>query len=430
MSNALPRPQAEESHQDDEATNRIEAAPEMEARPVPTWFPRPPRREEPEELAERYRHMQQEPLRTARAGSREYEEFNRGFDAAQERRPAMARQVFTGEQRPGANEASPQTRPAAPHRAGLGRSFVFASLAASVTGGLIGLAATQFDAITRTTSDFAAAALASFHQDREKATAKPAAVAANKTVISKKPVATATLDVADTSGALNSMIPLILRAEPAAAGQTLALRISGLPEDAYLTAGTRISGDSWLLNPGQEQNVKLVVPKSGKPKFDVAVAAIETGSGELAAPMKELTVAIDDPNLQVEPANAPPETATIQGGLGERQDPPVEAVTAEEETSAAAVTPEAADLLRKGELLLKSGDLAAARQFYERAYAQGAVAGAMGAGKTYDPVVFAELNVQGIAPDPAKAMEWYKRAEDQGLADAAPAIEALQALAK
>jgi TPR repeat protein len=92
------------------------------------------------------------------------------------------------------------------------------------------------------------------------------------------------------------------------------------------------------------------------------------------------------------------------------------------------VTPEVADWLRKGDLLLKSGDLAVARQFYERAYAQGAAAGAMGVGKTYDPVVFAELNVQGIAPDPAKAMEWYLRAEGQGAPDAASAMEALQAL--
>ena len=233
--------------------------------------------------------------------------------------------------------------------------------------------------------------------------------------------------VADASGALNSMIPLILRAEPGAEGQSLALRLSGLPEDAYLTAGTREAGNSWLLDPGQEQNVKLVVPKAGKPKFDVEVAAIETGTGELAAPVKELTVAIDEAKLVVEPANAPPETAIVQGGIGSRQDLPAQGPA---DDAALAAAPEAADLLRKGELLLKSGDLAAARQFYERAYAQGAAAGAMGAGRTYDPVVFADLNVQGIAPDPAKAMEWYKRAESQGLADAASAIEALQALAK
>jgi TPR repeat protein len=115
----------------------------------------------------------------------------------------------------------------------------------------------------------------------------------------------------------------------------------------------------------------------------------------------------------------------IQGGIGARQDLPA---ADSSEIHTASVAPEAADLVRKGDVLLKSGDLAAARQFYERAYAQGAAAGAMGVAKTYDPVVFAELNVQGIVPDPAKAMEWYKRAEDQGLPDAASAIEALQAL--
>jgi hypothetical protein len=403
-----------------EETSRIDA----EKRTAPTWLSRSERREEPEESVERQHHMQQEPLRAYRSGSREQEEFSRGFEPPD----GMTRQVFS--QRGRESEARPHARRPGPHRGGLGKSFVFASLAASLTGGLIGLAAAQFDAIKQTASEFAAATFASSQAEPEMAILKPAAAPANQTVISKKPVATATLDVADASGALNSMIPLILRAEPAAEGQILALRVSGLPEDAYLTAGTRQTGNSWLLDPGQEQNVKLVVPKAGKPKFDVEVAAIETGSGELAAPVKELTVAIDDPNLQVEPANAPPETAAIQGGIGSRQDLPAQNTADDTEIQAASATSETADLMRKGELLLKSGDLAAARLFYERAYAQGAAAGALGAGKTYDPVVFADLNVQGIAPDPAKAMEWYKRAESQGLPDAASAIEALKALAK
>jgi hypothetical protein len=416
MNNPLPGPQADEPVQEGEETNRIEAAPETDERPAPSWFPRPYRREAPEELAERYRHTQQEPLRIARAGSHELEEFNRGFEPAQE--PLNA------------SEPKVRAPPTASIRSGLGKNFIFASLAASVTGGLIGLAAAQFGTIKQATGDFAAATLAGFQQEGEKAAMKPAAAATKKTVISKKPVATATLEVADANGALNSMIPLILRAEPAAEGQTLALRISGLPEDAYLTAGTRVSGNSWLLNPGQEQDVKLVVSKAHTPKFDVAVAAIETGTGELAAPMKELTVAIDDPKLQVVPANAPPETTTIQVATRDRHDLPVDALTGEGETRSAVMTAEAAYLVRKGDLLLKFGDLAGARQFYERAYARGAAAGAMGVAKTYDPVVFAELNVQGISPDPAKAMEWYRRAEEQGLTGAASAMEALQILAK
>lgn len=418
MHNAPPRPQAEETVETIEETNRIDAVERTE----PSWFPRSERRAEPEEPDERQRHMRQEPSRAYRSGSREQEEFSRGFDPPE----GMTRQVFN--QR--GSEARPHARRPGRQRGGLGKSFVFASLAASLTGGLIGLAAAQFDAIKQTASELAATSFASFRPEPEMATLKPAATPANRTVISKKPVATATLDVADASGALNSMIPLILRAEPAAEGQNLALRISGLPEDAYLTAGTREAGNSWLLNPGQEQNLKLVVPKAGKAKFDVEVAAIETGTGELAAPVKELTVAIDDPNLQVEPANAAPDTAFVQAGTGSRQDLPAPLTADGTEIQAASATSETADLMRKGELLLKSGDLAAARLFYERAYAKGAAAGALGAGNTYDPVVFADLNVQGIAPDSVKAMEWYKRAEDLGLSDAASAIEALKALAK
>ncbi len=416
MSNPLPPPPADEPIQEGEETKQIEAAPETDERPAPSWFPRPYRREAPEELAERYRHLQQDPLRVFRAGSRENDEFNRGFE------PAQAP--------PNASEPKVPARRASSIGSGLGKNFIFVSLAASVTGGLIGLTAAQFGTIKQATSDFVAVALAGFQQEGEKVLASPAAAVTRKTVISMKPVATATLEVADANGTLNSMIPLILRAEPAAEGQTLALRISGLPEDAYLTAGTRVSGNSWLLNPGQEQDVKLVVPKANTPKFDVAVAAIETGTGELAAPMKELTVAIDDPKLQVVPANAPPETAAIQVAIGDRHDLPLDTLTGAGETRTVAMTPEAAYLVRKGDLLLRFGDLAAARQFYERAYAQGAAAGAMGVAKTYDPVVFAELNVQGIAPDPAKAMEWYKRAEEKGLPAAASAMEALQILAK
>ena len=276
MSNPLPPPPADEPVPQGEEPDQIEAAPETDERPAPNWFPRPYRREAPEELAERYRHLQQDPLlRVFRAGSRENDEFNRGFE------PAQAP--------PNASEPKVPARRAALIRSALGKNFIFVSLAASVTGGLIGLTAAQFGTIKQATSDFAAATLAGFQQEGEKVLASPAAAATRKTVISMKPVATATLEVADANGTLNSMIPLILRAEPAAEGQTLALRISGLPEDAYLTVGTRVSGNSWLLNPGQEQDVKLVVPKANTPKFDVAVAAIETGTGELAAPMEELT---------------------------------------------------------------------------------------------------------------------------------------------
>ena len=110
------------------------------------------------------------------------------------------------------------------------------------------------------------------------------------------------------------MIPLALNAEPAFENQELAIKITGLPASAYLTAGKKISDNTWILKDGEEDGINLFVPQSDTPKFDISISAIETNTGELAAPVKEMTVAIDDvkvedePALQITPASAPPET--------------------------------------------------------------------------------------------------------------------------
>jgi len=175
----------------------------------------------------------------------------------------------------------------------------------------------------------------------------------------------------------------------------------------------------------------------------VAVAAFEAKTGELAAPIKEMTVAIDDANLTIAPAAALPENVMIKTA---EQSQALAATEAPEQTKAveqsealvpaevaqpkeqqiASVEPQAQNLLAKGNILLKSGDLGMARQFYERAFAQGSSEAALGAGKTYDPAVYAELKVHGLKPDPALAMEWYLRASAAGNTDAAAAIETLK----
>jgi TPR repeat protein len=91
---------------------------------------------------------------------------------------------------------------------------------------------------------------------------------------------------------------------------------------------------------------------------------------------------------------------------------------------------EAAGLVAKGGILMKSGDLEMARRFYEQAFALGSAEGALGAGRTFDPLVYAELKVQGLTPDPARAMEWYKRAASAGNGEAAAAIAKLEMAAR
>jgi TPR repeat protein len=121
------------------------------------------------------------------------------------------------------------------------------------------------------------------------------------------------------------------------------------------------------------------------------------------------------------PASAPP--AIAKGSMpGSADETP-----AVQQVSAASPQPAAQNLVSKGDILLKSGDLAMARQFYERAYAEGARASAaMGTARTFDPVVYAQLKVQGMQPDPQQALEWYERARAEGNPQAAAAIDALK----
>ena len=87
-------------------------------------------------------------------------------------------------------------------------------------------------------------------------------------------------------------------------------------------------------------------------------------------------------------------------------------------------------LLGKGDMLMKTGDLIIARQFYSRAFQMGAAEGAMGVAKTYDPTVFAEMKVQGITPDAVKAAEWYEKAKQAGVTEADAALTTLSSAAQ
>ncbi len=259
-----------------------------------------------------------------------------------------------------------------------------------------------------------------------------------ETVIAKKSITTAFLQVNDVSGTLNSMIPLMLAAQATDGSEAIALKVMGLPPEAYLTKGIEVTKGNWLLKPEDIAGVNLVVPQIATPQFDMEVAAVEEKSGALAAPVKALTVAIADakqPEAQSPQGDlslAPSETqVAVQSDLSATIAP---AAAPAEISTQAAVTPanvsgtsESAALITKGDRLLNTGDLASARQFYARADELGDPNGAYGVGRTYDPKIYAALNVQGLSPDPGKAALWYKKAKDSGVAAAKTALETLQA---
>lgn len=86
---------------------------------------------------------------------------------------------------------------------------------------------------------------------------------------------------------------------------------------------------------------------------------------------------------------------------------------------------EIASSLRRGNDLIASGDLAAARLVLRRAANAGNAHAAMTLAGTYDPVVLEKLGVHGFVPDAAMARVWYEKAKKFGSAAAPERLELL-----
>jgi hypothetical protein len=277
----------------------------------------------------------------------------------------------------------------------------------------------------------------------------------------KKPVTTARLDVNDAKGDVNSPIPLSISAEPAVPDQVIAVRLSGLPADAYLTAGTKLANNAWLLKPDEATGVKLMVPKAETSSLLIAVEAIEPRTGDLAAPTEEINVALNTAGKsQVLPTSAPatdavkrnfnlpsaaqPGNAAAQPQLGAAATAqPGQGTPAQPGLSAAApsVAPavesdkrpsiaDSASLMRNGGKLFDVGDFTAARAFFSRARDLGDREASLRLGQTYDPVVFRDRNVQGLKPDPRMALKYYLEARTAGIENADNAITGLESWLK
>jgi TPR repeat protein len=86
---------------------------------------------------------------------------------------------------------------------------------------------------------------------------------------------------------------------------------------------------------------------------------------------------------------------------------------------------EIASSLRRGNDLIASGDLAAARLVLRRAANAGDAHAAMTLAGTYDPVVLEKLGVHGFVPDAAMARVWYEKAKKFGSTEAPQRLELL-----
>jgi hypothetical protein len=79
---------------------------------------------------------------------------------------------------------------------------------------------------------------------------------------------------------------------------------------------------------------------------------------------------------------------------------------------------EIAELLTRGDARLRTGDVASARLFYERAAAAGDGRAALRLGATFDPAYLGRAGLGNVQGDAAEARSWYSRALDLGATEA------------
>lgn len=77
-----------------------------------------------------------------------------------------------------------------------------------------------------------------------------------------------------------------------------------------------------------------------------------------------------------------------------------------------------------------TGDISAARLLFDRAAEAGDASAALEAGRLRDPSYLAQLRAIGVAPDPAAAAAWYRRAATLGNPNAAAQLQRLQEAAR
>jgi len=82
-------------------------------------------------------------------------------------------------------------------------------------------------------------------------------------------------------------------------------------------------------------------------------------------------------------------------------------------------------LLTRGDSLFRTGDLASARLFYERAANAGSGQAALRLGESYDPHFLEKTHLRGARGDIETAILWYKRARDLGVSEATILLDSI-----
>jgi hypothetical protein len=187
-------------------------------------------------------------------------------------------------------------------------------------------------------------------------------------------------------------VPLGVRVEGPSEGVTALVR--GLRNGTTLSAG-RLSADGGWLVPAAELARAAIRPPQGFSGTMEYTISLRLADGNV----------VDQQAMRLDWAAAPSAEA-----------PRISRQLDQEEITV---------LLRRGQQLFETGDLAGARLLLQRAADAGNSRAAFALGASYDPLVLNDLGVLGVMADVAKARAWYEKAKEYGSADAPKRLELL-----
>lgn len=197
--------------------------------------------------------------------------------------------------------------------------------------------------------------------------------------------------------------PMLISIESGAPLPTQAMVVvRGLPQAAKLSEGRLFGPGVWVVPLNTLVRLKIQAPAEAV-RSELNISLVTLSGTSLAE--KKVTLLITLPPVR---ANIP--TAA-------KMDIPTAATLARRPLSDAD-REFAFTLMERGNVGMKAGNVAVARQFYQRAAERGLAEAAMALAESYDPRELARRNITGVDPDPAQALTWYEKARELGSHDA------------
>jgi type II secretory pathway predicted ATPase ExeA len=136
---------------------------------------------------------------------------------------------------------------------------------------------------------------------------------------------------------------------------------------------------------------------------------------------------VEKPVVETPAPARPPAVARVEPPPASPAPPAVGAPVPLQRPSASLSSAAVDRLMLRGDEIMRTGDPAAARLFYELAAANGSATAATAVGRTWDPVEHARLGIQGSLSSSQRAADWYRKASAAGDAEAETRLRALTA---